>query len=158
MSKSMAADVHSMASQAGDLVDRHVQLARESRFVGSHVLGKQPTHNFRPDRLGQLTLEKAFEHGHLARIVAMLLRHCPEILFPALEPMFRTKLRQRGKNLVQQLTGVGNGREDKVNFVDVQYRVLEDRLGRGKETTLDASRIQEREYVRKVVAVAVVES
>jgi len=46
----------------------------------------------------------------------------------------------------------------KVNFVYVQYCVLEDRLSGRKETALDASRFQEGEHVCKVIDVAIVKS
>ena len=72
--------------------------------------------------------------------------------------MFRAKLRQRGENLIEQSRGIGDSRKDKLDFVDVQYFVLKDGLGRGKEAASDASRVQEGEHICEVVAVAVVES
>ena len=57
----MAADVHSMTPQAGDLVRGHVQFAGESSLVGSNVFDEQAPHDFPPDRPGQLPLKEALE-------------------------------------------------------------------------------------------------
>ena len=112
-----------------DMYNSHAKASSSAR----HVFGKQPPHNFGPDRLRQLALEKAFEYRHFAGIVAMFLRHGQKIGFLSLKRVFRAKLRQEGENLVEQSPGVGDGREDKVDFVYVQYLVLEDRLGGGKK-------------------------
>ena len=120
------------------------------------MLDEQAPHDFPPDRPGQFPLKEALEYGHFARIVAILPHQCRKIGFLGLERMLRTKFRQRGENLVEQNPGIGDGGENKLDFVDVQYHVLRERLGRRKETALDAARVQHREDIRKVIDVPIV--
>src|ERR1700722_459870 len=98
----VTANVHSMAPQAGNLLHRHVQFTGKSYLVRGHVLGKKPPHDFRPDRLGKLALEEPLEFRYFGRVIAMFPGYRAEILFPALERMFRTKRCQGGENLIEQ--------------------------------------------------------
>src|ERR1700722_9144981 len=88
----------------------------------------------------------------------MLLRDGEEIGVFCLERILRTQFRQRSENLINQRADVGDGGKNKLDFIDIQNLVLQDRLCRRKEAALNALRIQLRKDICKVVAVAIVKS
>ncbi len=152
----MTPEMHSVPVHAGDLIQRQVEFTSKRGLVIGDILSEQSLHHWLADRLRQFALQQSFQSDHFTAIEAMVSTQLLPIKIPALKRVIRSSLPNDLQNPVQERLRIVSGGENEMNFVNIQYLVLQNGLSRWKKTPLDAPSVQHWKNICKMIAVAVI--